>query len=355
MDKSYQVKKRISIEIIRIIAICMVIYNHTGENGYELFRSAESTWLWLIAIFIDVFVKAGVPLFFMISGALLLGKEEPIKDVLLRRVLRYAIILVVFSFIYYVRMYIQHPEYGFSIVFFLKYIYSQPFITPFWFLYLYIAFLLILPVLRAIVKGLNEYGYVLLVVIAVIMNLLVVAEFIFKLEPIYFSIGFFETNMLYPVLGYGIANILSEKWFSIKCRAVMAIMVLLNYICSVFMNIMEYRETMGYSGEYIDHFMVIPAISVFYFIIYLVEKRGHKNDNKETINRIISYVGSCTFTIYLFEEMLRGDIFLKIFSIDNSQVVNLLLCIPYVIGIIICGVVISTILKKIPILDKCKL
>ena len=110
--------KRISIEILRIIAICMVIFNHTGENGFEMFRTAYGTPLWYLVILLDIISKAGVPLFFMISGVLLLDKEETLKELFIKRILRYGVIIILFSFIYYVRLYIHHPEYGFSIKFF---------------------------------------------------------------------------------------------------------------------------------------------------------------------------------------------------------------------------------------------
>ena len=69
-------KKRISLEIIRIIAICMVIFNHTGENGFEMFRTAYGTPLWYFVILLDIVSKAGVPLFFIVSGYYCVVNDE---------------------------------------------------------------------------------------------------------------------------------------------------------------------------------------------------------------------------------------------------------------------------------------
>ena len=161
-------QKRISLEILRTIALCMVIFNHTGENGFEMFRTAYGSWLWYFVILVDIVSKAGVPIFFMISGALLLGKDEPISDVFRKRILRYVAVIILFSFIYYVRLYLKHPEYGFSIKYFITYIYSTPFIIPYWFLYSYLSFLLVLPVMRAIAKTLKEREYFLLLGISIL-------------------------------------------------------------------------------------------------------------------------------------------------------------------------------------------
>lgn len=66
----------IHIECIRILAAYFVIFNHTGNDGFFLFagydRGSLPYWLYM---FISVFCKISVPLFFMIAGALLLKKD----------------------------------------------------------------------------------------------------------------------------------------------------------------------------------------------------------------------------------------------------------------------------------------
>lgn len=345
--------KRISLEVLRIIAMCMVVYNHTGENGFELFRGAHGTWLWYVAILLDVISKAGVPLFFMISGALLLGKDESIKDILLKRVLRYIIIIVLFSFIYYLRLYIKNPEYGFSIKFFITYIYSTPFILPYWFLYRYVSFLLVLPVLRAVVRSLREEEYLFLIGIVIFLWFAPVWETVFKLEDIGISTGLGSVFILFPILGYGIANVFSEKLFTSKGKVISLILFAINWGCAVFMNMMEFKETGEYSGTNIDRFEGVSAIVVFYFVIYMLDKK--RIPVTKRVENIVCYLGSAAFCTYLFEDMLRCDIFLKMFSFVEGNVQKLLMCIPYMICIIASGVMISTLFRRIPLVNKLKL
>ena len=97
-------KKLIYLEIMRIIAAFFVIFNHTGAigGGFELFidqpLGSLRYWLYLL---ISICCKFAVPIFFMISGALLLARNEPIKVVLKKRLLPICIALLVFSFGYY--------------------------------------------------------------------------------------------------------------------------------------------------------------------------------------------------------------------------------------------------------------
>lgn len=346
-------KKRISLEIIRIIAISLVIYNHTGESGYELYNYASNNVLWILSIILGVVCKAGVPLFFMISGTLLLGKDESIADIVKNRVLRYAIIIILFSFIYYVRMYIQHPEYGFSIKFFIRYIYEQPFIIPYWFLYSYLAFLLMLPFLRAIVKGIKEEHYIMLAIIMLITGYAVLFEHVIEWNSMYFSFVLLETNVIYPVLGYGIANVLSDEWFKQKIRNFVIILFGLNCAITIFMTWIEKNELNLCSETYIAKFCFVPAVSIFYLWVYLFEKK--KILDNRTVEKFVFMVGSSALCIYLFEDMLRSDIFLPMIRWSNNQWVNFFMIIPYTACIIFSGTLISLILRRIPIIKKLKL
>ena len=345
--------KRISIEILRIIAICMVIFNHTGENGFEMFRTAYGTPLWYLVILLDIISKAGVPLFFMISGVLLLDKEETLKELFIKRILRYGVIILLFSFIYYVRLYIHHPEYGFSMKYFFTCIYSTPFIIPYWFLYSYLSFLLILPVLRAVVKSLKENEYLWILGFSVVLWMSPVWEKVLSLEPININNGLNATFVIFPVLGYGISNVISEKYFDFKSRVTFIVAFILGWLCSIYMNIIEFKESGELSGTNIDRFAWIPTIGVLYFIIYYFDKRTVKIP--ELMKYVISIVSGGVFCTYLFEDMLRSDIFLYLFDLVSGNTTKLLMCIPYTLCIIICGVIMSELFNRIPIIKRLKL
>lgn len=73
--------RRVDIEAMRIFAAFFVIFTHTGDRGFFLFSLYDnhSPQFWIYLMF-TVFCKVSVPLFFMITGALMLGKDpEPIS------------------------------------------------------------------------------------------------------------------------------------------------------------------------------------------------------------------------------------------------------------------------------------
>lgn len=315
-----------------------------------MFRTAYGTGLWYIVILLDIVSKAGVPIFFMISGALLLGKDESIKELFFKRVLRYAIIILLFSFVYYIRLYIQHPEYGFSIKYFITYIYSTPFVIPFWFLYSYLSFLIVLPVLRAIVRTLKEQEYFLLFGFSATLWILPILEDTFKLNPVAISNGFGTSFIIYPIIGYGIANVLTDKYYEARYRIIIASTLFVGWATSVIMNTAEHVKTGGISGNNIDRFSWITAVAIFYFIIYICEKR--KLRIPDSVERVIGYIGGSTLCIFLFEDMLRSDLFLNIFKFVSDNVSSLFMCIPYTICIVISGVIISKALRAISLINR---
>ena len=89
--------KKIYIEVLRCIAIFFVIFNHTEEYGFDLYKETAETLPYIIYLTISILCKAAVPIFFMISGAMLLGKEESIKTLYKKRVLRFLMVIIVVS------------------------------------------------------------------------------------------------------------------------------------------------------------------------------------------------------------------------------------------------------------------
>ncbi len=66
-------KKKYHLEVIRILAILMVMYNHSA--AFMSF-SNQSGVEYAISFLFSMVCKGAVPLFFMVSGALLLGKQK---------------------------------------------------------------------------------------------------------------------------------------------------------------------------------------------------------------------------------------------------------------------------------------
>ena len=78
-------QKKVYIELLRIIAAALVIFAHLPASSLYVTTSGVSQFLNLV---VSIILKINVPLFLMISGALLLRKQEDYKSVLSKRFIR---------------------------------------------------------------------------------------------------------------------------------------------------------------------------------------------------------------------------------------------------------------------------
>ena len=93
-------EKNYNLELIRMISFVLVIAIHVTNyfcRAYGKIPQGE----YLFSLALDTAARVSVPCFFMISGALLLGREEPVSKHI-SRLIRFVIVLVVWSAIYYV-------------------------------------------------------------------------------------------------------------------------------------------------------------------------------------------------------------------------------------------------------------
>jgi surface polysaccharide O-acyltransferase-like enzyme len=143
------------IDLLRVIAIFQVILIHVSFpviGKEELSQSYK-----LAANFYDAFSRASVPLFFMVSGYLLLGRNEPVTNFLYRRFLKVGIPAVAWTAVYL----IWHQEayrdgsmnilrIGLSMV---KAVFGGHFEIHLWFVYVLMGLYLIMPILRVLVSS----------------------------------------------------------------------------------------------------------------------------------------------------------------------------------------------------------
>lgn len=89
----------VSADIIRVVAIAGVVMIHTSNS---IFARVDffGGFSWWVAILMDSLSRMSVPLFIMLSGYLLLSKNEGFKESLTRAIKRVGIPLVVWFLIY---------------------------------------------------------------------------------------------------------------------------------------------------------------------------------------------------------------------------------------------------------------
>lgn len=297
--------KLIHIEILRILAAFLVIFNHTGPNGYFLFSQYPfATMPYFAYMFCTVISKIDVPLFLILTGALLLKKDmEPKK--IANKIIRMLVVLLIFTTVFYVRLHILKYSDTFTVSDFFVRLYKGDIIIPYWYIYAYISFLLAFPFLRAMVKSLPENSYKYLIELAIIfVGLLPCIEYRLSTGNVtlnqYGKVGWLFTNIvLFPLIGYYLENVVDISKIKKKDLLVTCAFALLGALISCYMTYFKHRVT-GICNEvetqdFLDLFTLPICIAVYLLIKYFCSKVTFPN----WINKVILSVGSCSFGIYL--------------------------------------------------------
>lgn len=353
-------KKHIYIEALRIFACFFVIFNHTNRNGFFLFSQTPvgSIEFW-IYLFISVFCKFAVPIFFAISGVLYLNrKEESLKKIWFKKIFRIAIALIIVSFAFYLYDVCKGIE-QFNIKNFFMKLFANGFDESQWYLYAYIAFLMSLPFLRPLAQNMSNRSYYYMIVLAIIScGIIPIVEYYLWQGNYHinssFKLGWIMSNIvLYPLVGYFI-----HYRIDIKRKHVIYSWII-NVICIILACITTYynikitgicnpRETQLFHSS----FSIVNNITIFITFKYIFEKFKLP----ELAEKVICSLGKCTFGIYLIH------IFVLYKNPYSEKVLNYLiygLNINMMIAAFIYCFIIMTvctiiiyILRKLPVLRK---
>ena len=300
-----QKNKMIHMEILRIIAALFVIFNHSSMHGYFLFSLYPfATRPYFSYMAFTVISKNNVPIFLMITGALLLKKDLDTKKII-QKIVRMLIVLVVFTAVFYIRLHVLEYSDTFTISDFFVRLYEGNIIIPYWYIYAYISFLLAFPFLRAMVKSLPDKAYRYLIYLATIfMGLIPCIEYrLFSGDATlnqYGKIGWLCSSIvLYPLVGYYLENKVDISKISKKNLLLLCGASAFGVAVSCYMTYYKHRIT-GYCTEaktqdFMDAFVLIQSVT-----LYLLVKIGcTKIKFPNWLNKSILSVGSCTFGIYL--------------------------------------------------------
>ncbi|MBI5936020.1 MAG: acyltransferase family protein [Chloroflexi bacterium] len=200
-------------DFVRNIGILLVILGHV--SGMVLQRDDHIPFLdWLAGDLFNVIARACVPLLFMVSGALLLPKQESVGDFYRKRFRR-----VIFPFLFWSVLYLLWNRAGFEgYTFFnaLKTIIVTIVVAPaeyhLWFMYELFGMYMLTPLFRKAVDGQRETVLWYFVAIWFIFGPLKRLFQTYVPYDIIFDLGYLTGYIGYFVLGYLLVRIPLKKW-----------------------------------------------------------------------------------------------------------------------------------------------
>lgn len=340
-------EKKTYLEIIRVIAIFFVLYCHTGDSGQEFYRYTFNPLNYWTSLILVPLSHVCVPLFFMVTGACLLQREETFGYVYRHRVLRMILVIVVTTLIQYYLNYRENPAIGFTLNSFLYVFYCGGAIVQQWFLYTYLGLLLILPILQRLVQSVpkNSWFAYIFMLYLVIYGICPVLEYFIGWGNVGIAIPMLTQGTFYCIMGYYIVHRSGD--FFLKGSTILAGTGLFTVttVFNAYLNHDMYRR-FGNAG-FLDIFLPIYA-SVIFTVVRFVCTIYHMPVFWE---KIICFLGAGVFGTYLFEKQLR-EILYPVFEWLNPRIHTYPSMVIYLLCCVGVGIVLSNLIKKIPVVGK---
>lgn len=332
------------LDWLRVLATIAVVTIHVaaGLVAVNLLEVPLSNWM--SANLYDSLMRASVPLFVMISGALLLGdkREMTYKDFFMKRAAKVFIPLLGWSAIYYAYK-VYNGTYIFSIKEPIRLFMTQGISVHLWFLYMILGMYLITPLVKILVQNAKQRD------LQYFLLLWFYASIGVKFMKYIIGFGFnpelyFVTNYVgYYILGYYLANFeISPKWRKlIYAGGIVGVLATMYF---------TYSYTLAQDGvlseiwyDYHSPNVAIVAIAAFLFA---------KNVMKKEVPRPLNIINNTSFGIYLIHMLVLNVFADEIFYVIKDSV-HPILSIPIcvLINLIISSIVIL-IMKKIPLVKK---
>lgn len=289
-------KRETWLDALRFFAAFLVIVNHTNSDLFRSLSPANGTW-WL-SILWYAFSKIAVPVFVMVSGACLLGREDSCRKCF-GRFLRIAGALLVFSLLYFV---INTRSLNPGA--FVAAVWTEKITDSFWYLYFYAGLMLMLPMLQRLSCAMHGGDLLYLTVMCLGFGALwpLIEHLLPALAlPVHLDVPLFSTYIGLFFAGWWIRK---SRAPSKKTQWCCAAVIVLCLCVSLLLLRMGYTPGEKY-WMFMDDRMQPGFLIVLASIAFMVLLRGLLDRGiSPRAQRVWSELGGCAFGVYLLQDML---------------------------------------------------
>ena len=347
MDNITKNNRLVWVDITRIIAIIAVVAIHIEDSFIYSWNKIPLTDWWASNIY-NGFIRFPVPIFIILSGYLLLDKQEDDRIFFSKRFSKVVIPLVAWSMIYWVFTHDYNVLSLFTATF-VQRLLADDIFFHLYYLYVILGLYLITPLLRRILVSASTYDiryyFVLWLFFAPITRLLGLFGY-----NIGIPLGAVTLNLGFFLIGY----VIKKTRITNKTIYFSGLLVIVSIIVTI---IGTYFFT-GQSGDIYSSFNSLFAItSVTYapglFILIQATFSRFSLGIGSKSGNLINAIGRATMGIYLLHPILLHFIVHGVSGIHllSVNVLNPILSIPLVTFLlVVSSLIIVLILQKIPLL-----
>ena len=335
-------------DLLRILAALSVVSIHASAKLWYQFSIRSTDWV--ITNGINVLSRFGVPMFFMISGALLLApdREISLKQLWGRHILRLFVIYVIWSCIYGANSYLTLHSDAILWKDLVKSMLTGSY--HLWFLPYLLGIYAISPLIRKwiSVADKKDLQYFLLLFFVFSIMKTTFASFIRTPEILAF-LDSFKVDLVcsftaYFVLGYYLFHVgISEKWTK-RLFIGFPVFCILNVAISTFQNWHWEELTSDFSNTF-GLFTMLMTTTIFLFIT----KKTFQKGVSEGCQKVWKQLSLGTLGVYLIHLMILDLPFMGKLYASFSPIIS----IPSVtICCFLISLILATALRKLPVIGR---
>lgn len=294
-------RKKAYVEVLRILAAFLVIVNHTNSSIF-MGRTPDLTWGCSIAYFF--LCKSAVPIFLMITGGLLLDKEDTPRQTL-GRVLRVLVVFIPFSVFYYI-FHQRRLGLPLSLRELFTSVLSGSHAYSLWYLWLYMGLLCMLPILQKLAKALSRRQLEYLLLLSLGLNGLLPLVPLFSSSMGSTFLYFFQ-GLLGPYLGLVLLGYYLEHYVTIGrkgCLLCAGGLLLLVAGLTAAALLLYYRDPSANLYLALDDRTLLPVTASAACIYLCVRYLFTQHAPGPRAERALCGLGRLTFGIYLLGDLV---------------------------------------------------
>jgi len=309
------------INNLRVIAMFLVVVLHTTSPMLMAYGKEPDSY-WLIADFYNALSRFGVPVFVMITGALLLPRDYELGDFLRKRLMR-----IFPPFIFWSAVYIVYSWYNEDITFtdnawanitLILHQFKYGAYYHLWYVYMLIGLYFIIPVLSKFVRNASEKELLYFLLLWFVV-MAITQPYLARYNP-QIDLHYITGYIGYLVLGYYLAFKQFPAWMNVRWFGILFFVSLIIIIAGTYFTSMAGKGLSTIFYEPISPTIVLLSASAFMIGKLSTFKLSPK------IKKIRDFAGSYTFGIYLSHALI-----LTIFDDPDYGInINYKLCTPFI-------------------------
>ena len=333
------------VDLARVVATLLVVTVHASAPVVDNF-SAASRAEWRVANVYDSIARVSVPLFFMLSGHLLLGKVEPLADFFRKRFGKIVVPWLAWSAFYLAWSdFLLHRRHG--LLGGARAILEGQVHFHLWFLYALLGLYLFTPILRLYAARATRGDHVYF--IAIWFLAVAVLPCLHELAGLQVGIAFgsFTGYVGYFVLGRLIGEAPSSPRGSRIAAALVAAGLTTTIVGTALMT-----SRRGELQDLLYRFLSPTTIVTSGAALYLLKALGSRFRPPPLVDRLISMLCAQSFGIYLVHPFVMDILAQPRFGIGlHGQAFQASLAIPATIVVtVVASSLITALLRRIPAL-----